>query len=349
MPTKAPAKKKPVASRPVARTTKSKKKSGLFARQPRLITLIIFVVVFGGLGAWRLAASHALTATGINTADRDTVNSTYKSMWAANLNVTSGWTGSVSTCRAGNISEAARLAQVNAVNFARRLNDLAPVGAARLTDQVQANVQQAALIQDANLDTKGLSHSPTSSSRCYTAAGATTSGKSNLAASYGSIKPVQAIELYLNEPGASNVEVGHRNWIFNPDATVFGFGMTARAAATQVTGLRTDSTNNDPLWVEWPANGYFPASLEPAGRWSVFSRVTVDFSAATVTVTHAGSTYSPTIVSRGKHYVRPALVWQMPAETSRLGTYTVTIRGVKSTTGNAIAAHTYSVVLFTPY
>lgn len=286
---------------------------------------------------------NTVSPTAINATDVNSVNTAYKNLWASGATVPAGWTGNASTCAAGNITQAAVNAQVNAVNFARQINGLGPVGSVALSDPTQIGVQQAAVMMEAN---GAVSHSPTTAWRCYTAAGASAASKSNLALSLPSITPLQAIKLYMDEPGA-NIGAGHRRWILNPPSSAFAFGMTNAASALQVIGLAQNNTAN-PAYTHWPSSGYFPNTLEPNGRWSTSSGNTnTSFASATVTVTHNGVGVPVTKNAVETGYARPTIVWQMPATFEKAGTYTVTIKNIL--VGSTAYSHTYSVTFFAPF
>lgn len=336
------------------RTNKSSKKKNpgvlLWIHNHKIVIPIFFVILFGGIAAWQLNSSKAaVLSTTIDVWNRDAVNNAYKSLWASGANTNSGWTGSVTGCKPGNITESARLAQVNAVNFIRRVNNLSPVAAARLTDTAHLNTQKTALIMDTS---NKLSHYPDSSFGCRTEVGVETAGKSNLALSTPSIKPVQAIKLYMDDPGSTNTAAGHRRWLMYPDAEVFAFGMTEQASALQVLGLRTNTDNNDPLYTMWPSRGHFPVTLEPNGRWSVSTKANVTLKYASVTVRKSSATGPVVPITRyGIHegYGRSTLVWQMPKDFAKSGPYYVTVKGAKIVGSSTLDDYTYPVFFFTPY
>ncbi len=350
-------------------TTKNKKVTIASSKRFRILGLA-FVVLFAGIGVWALAASKAATTT-IDTTDKAAVNSAYWSLYGNNASVTAGWNGSVGSCTPGNISESARITQLNAVNFARRLSGLTPVAAARLSDSVQANVQRAALMMDAN---ETLDHTPPSSWRCYKSNGATAASQSNLTiggkTSAGveyPLKPLDVISSYLKDYGSGNDAVGHRRWILYPKSSVFAFGMTNHAAATQVLGLRTSSTNFNPSYVPWPSDHWFPTPLDPersgddapGGNWSLSGRASACFNNATVSVTRNGYGVATTVISRGAHYGNPTIVWRMPRNLDHSGVYAyvvnvsninqTTTSGACSTSSSTRTSYQYPVRFFTPY
>ncbi len=280
------------------------------------------------------------TTTGIDTTNKDAVNNAYKSLWVSGQSVTSGWTGSVNGCKAGTITAAAQTAHVNAVNFVRRMVGLGSISASTNT----AGVQSAALMMEAN---GSLSHSPPTTWICYTDAGKSAAGKSDIALAFPTINPVKSVDLYMKDPGDSNQAAGHRRWILNPPTSSMAFGMTTAASAIQVIGLSQDNTAN-PAWVQWPSDGYFPDAIEPNGRWSLSSgNNTASFTNATVTVTHNGTNVPVTKFAPHTGYAKPTLVWQMPAGFAKTGTYTVSVKNV--VIGSTAYSSSYNVTFFTPY
>jgi hypothetical protein len=235
---------------------------------------------------------------------------------------------------------------INAINFARTVNYLEPIhGLYSQTADNNLAAQKAALMMEAN---NALSHNPPTSWRCYTKLGATTASQSNIALNQVAFTPLAAVQSMFDEPGAANYYVGHRRWLLYPDANNFGFGMTARAAAIKVIGVATDTTNPDPLWTMWPSRGYFPSTLEPAGRWSVSTRDGYNLAYASVRVTKDGVAI-PVVKQAVKNEspLRSTLVWQMPANSST-GNYSVTISGARKS-GVTQAAYTYPIYFFNPY
>lgn len=347
---------KKTTSKKGTRVTKSKKKQnkGLlnYLRDNHRIVALASIIAFAGVGAWIIVSSKAaILSTSVNNFDKVEVGTLYQKLWASGENTATGWTGSTEggRCLAGNISQQAVYAQLNAVNYIRRVNNLEPVRAAVLDGPNQANAQKTALMMRAQ---ESLSHYPTSSWKCYTAAGAATAAKSNLALSYPSLKPIRAIELYMDDPGSSNTGVGHRRWIMNPDAKAFSFGMTDNSSAMQVVGLDESTANNDPPYTMWPAKGWNPVNLEPNGRWSLSTSYGKNVAYAKIVVRKGSA--SGTVVPITKYathsgYGRPTVVWQMPSEFNKTETtYFVTVSGIKNSDGGSIAPFTYSVSFFTP-
>lgn len=56
--------------------------------------------------------------------------------------------------------------------------------------------------------------------------------------------------LYLDDPGAANVTVGHRRWILDPTTTRIDVGSTNGASSMKVFGDTTgDVVGNDPRFL----------------------------------------------------------------------------------------------------
>lgn len=279
------------------------------------------------------AARHA-----IDTTSKNAVAKAWRSRMQQQLRVKPGWTGSTRPCRAGHPSGKANRATLSSINFARALAGLDRVVLQRT---LSSRAQKAALIMAAN---KSLSHDPPKGWRCWSRAGHHAAGKSNLALSWPRITAGGAVEMYLTDGGSSNTAVGHRRWVLNPDADKFGNGLTSTSNALYVLG-RQDSSNTDPDWVPWPTAGFFPAPLEPNGRWSLSSGADgADFSAARVTVTRGAATLSTTTYPVKNGYGQATLVFDVQG-LGETGTYDVTVSNIRGAAGTS---HSWRVKLFRP-
>ena len=274
----------------------------------------------------------------INTGKKGAVAKAWQSRMARQLNVKSGWTGSVKGCRAGAPSRKAQRATLSSINFARAL---AGLDAVRLQDRLSARAQKAALIMAAN---RGLSHDPPKSWKCWTRKGSNAAGRSNLALSYPTMTAGGSVAQYLTDDGDGNTAAGHRRWILNPEAEKFGNGLTSTSNALYVFGP-TDTGNKNPNWVAWPTAGWFPAPLEPHGRWSLSSGADgADFSDATVTVRKGTTTLRATPYPVANGYGQPTLVFEVQGA-SGPGTYRVTVDNIR---GAAATSKSWRVKLFRP-
>ena len=279
----------------------------------------------------------------IDTRNLAAVNAAYWSQYASKQSVDIGWTGgSLSSCLPGASSATSNAATLSALNYVRSLAGLAPV---TLSPTMNASAQRAALIMSAN---GALSHTPPSSWKCYSSSGATAASRSNLALAYPSIKSGQIVDLYMDDPGSTNVAVGHRRWVLNPFATVMGTGSTNTANALTVIGP-TNRYRPNPRWVGWPTAGYFPNAIEPNGRWSLSAgNSRISFAKARVLVFKGTSRVYVHKYAVHTGYARPTIVWQMPSGFSKTGTYRVVVKNIRKRGSDRRYKHSYLVRLFTP-
>lgn len=292
--------------------------------------------------AYYLQNSSAL-ATDIDRNSQTAVNSAYWSQWVAS-DVLPAWTGSVSGCTAGGMGATPRANMLRAVNFARRMNHLAPVNANN--DTANTNTMKAALMMDAN---NVLDHTPPDNWRCWSSGGDYAAGKSNLGIAIpGQTSVSDAVLSYLNDNGDGNYFVGHRRYLLAPDATTFGFGMTSGAHAIQVLALATNTSNPNPAWTAWPTSGYFPDEIAPI-RWSLTTGLKYYLKSSTVSVTRNGVNVPVTKKPVVDGYANNTLVWDLPKDYARSGTYTVTVKNIKRTSSSTeVFSKQYTVKFFTP-
>ncbi len=277
----------------------------------------------------------------VNASSRSAVNAAYWRLYATGLKVPTGYTGDESRCVAGSVTGASLNATRNAINYVRSLGGLAPVG---FNTSLNARSQKTALMMSAN---RQLSHSPSSSWRCYSSVGAANAGRSNLALAYPKITSAGVVGLYMQDPGSGNGAVGHRRWLMNPFATQMGSGSTNVANSLTVIGPRSSARPN-PAFVSWPTAGYFPDALEPSGRWSLSAgNSRVSFAKASVAVYRNGQRVSAAKYHVENGYAQPTLVFRVPASQARSGTFTVVVRGIR-TGGTRSFSYSYKVRMFTP-
>ncbi len=298
------------------------------------------------LSATAVAATPTLVTTAasgkINRSSRAAVLAAYRDRVVVPTRVANTWNGSTSTCAAGSASTAYRDATLTTVNWARGMAGISAVP--RLDATYSAHAQRAALIMQAN---GSLSHSPPSSWRCWSAAGAAGAGHSNLALGTAGAKAVLA---YLVDPGAANVAAGHRRWLLYPRLAALGIGNTARASALYVAGTPLAAPPaGTPAYYGWPTAGYFPRAAEPNGLWSLSSSHGDSFGSATVRVVGPGGAavrvtrYAPAV-----GYGDSALVWRLaarPSHTVRTDqSWRVTVSGIRTPSGR-ITSFSYTVTL----
>ncbi|GAB3811699.1 hypothetical protein GCM10028820_03370 [Tessaracoccus terricola] len=299
-----------------------------------LRTLLVSLALV--LGSSVLAPIDAAAAPTVDASKADAVRAAYRE-YTKLAQTPVGWTGSVASCAPGTVSAAYQSAILRRVNLVRGLAGLEPV---QFSPSYSASAQAAALIMAAN-DT--LEHYPAAESRCYSEAGATAAGKSNLAISWGldalDVVP-DPIQLYMDDYGYHNTAVGHRWWILRPETTTMGSGSTNNTNALWVIDESPRATA--PQLTTWPVAGYFPSEWVPTSRrWSIQATGTARLSAATVRVT------GPTgeLAARVIYGAADRLVWEMPElpEVEGQGSvrYAVTVSGI--TGDGAPRTHTYNV------
>lgn len=268
-----------------------------------------------------VAAAASTTPT-----EKEKVRSWYRNRYLPAMSTDIGWTGNTLLCNPGRFSSTALTAMQRQLDVIR---DLARLDRVKLTTSTAQ--QQAALMMEAN---NSLDHSPPSSWRCYTRAGAAGAGTSNLAISYGDAG--EPLDLYMADPGDGNKAVGHRRWILYPQARSFVVGQTGEANALKVIGTARSDSATRPRFTEWPRRGWSPTQLEPGGRWSL----TVNTEGAkwvrpSVTVYRNGVKLpTPRVYAPAYGYGNPTLVWRMPNEgRARVGNYKVVVKGLKYANG----------------
>jgi hypothetical protein len=292
------------------------------------------------LGADSAARAATPQANLIDRGIRAQVTKAYRQRFAPTLRVPNRWTGSVAGCRAGTNSAAYRAATKRAINYMRAM---AGVGKVDFAKKYNVKAQQSALMMQAN---NALSHYPPKSWKCYTKAGATAAGHSDIA--LGAAGPT-AISLYMSDPGDNNFAAGHRRWIIYPRQKVMGSGDTSMANDLWVLApFKPTAPKGTPTWQGWPNAGFFPRELEPGGRWSLTATDGSSFARAKVVVTGPGGTrMALTKYPDYPGYGDNTLVWQLkrPPSSSATGVrhYTVRVTGI---TGGSARSHVYHVTLY---
>jgi hypothetical protein len=299
------------------------------------------------LGLFSVTAETAGAAEGDS---RESVYSNYYTHWLPIRDIPSDWSGNTATCTDSGPSAAVRAASLAAVNYFRNLAGLHSV----TEDPVaSAKAQQTALMMAAQGD---LSHYPGTNWACYSADGAQGAGSSNL---FLGLTGPQAVFGFLTDPGDNNAQaVGHRRWILDPRQQSMGFGIvgpTENNASSMALWVfnpfvnRTDS----PAIVGWPTAGYFPAQLEPEGRWSV-SVTDPDWDLSQATVSVSGPSGPVAIVQQDQEtgFGPDTVVFQMvnPVPQPSPGAandqaYTVTVTGIRDG-GTLLSPQTYTTTLF---
>lgn len=142
---------------------------------------------------------------------------------------------SIANCQAGQLTSAATVAMLADLNAIRALHKLPPVAYSAADE---AGAQQSALMQAAN---DQLSHTPPTTWKCYTAAGAAASGQSNLYGGFGGGLGFNSDDSilagWLTE--TNNVvadSVGHRRWLLYPFLGAVSYGRVVGASPTSTRG-----------------------------------------------------------------------------------------------------------------
>lgn len=212
------------------------------------------------------------------------------------------WTGDTATCTVGTISTLAQTRTLMCVNYFRKLVGLP--GNITFDATLNGKCQEAALMMNAN---NQLSHFPTVSWKCYSSDGALAASKSNLSVGGNS---ANAIFGHINDPGVSNTHVGHRRWVLNSKADIFGHGSTLYFDALWISPSSVISAANV-NYIAYPSAGFFPAPLVPSSnRWS-FGKDGADFTNATIQMTNSsGASVAVTLETLATSYADNTIVWQ---------------------------------------
>ncbi len=260
-----------------------------------------------------------------------------------------GWTGSLSACIPGNISQLAQDRTLQRINYYRRLVGLPD----NMTFDPSRNIdtQAAALMMGAN---NSLDHSPPPSWLCYTTQGANGADNSNLGLGSHSS---QAVTQFMNDNGSGNNAVGHRRWILYSRAGSFGHG-SAQAGGffgyADVLWVFNPFVTPAylPNYIAFPPAGYVPRIIIPS-RWS-FSLPGADFSGASVTVQNQqGTALSITLHPVENGYGDNTVAWRFntAADLTWSGSddkpFQVTVSGVNRN-GVTQPPYSYTVVAIDP-
>ena len=158
-----------------------------------------------------------------------------------------GWTGSVNGCVVGTESQESLSATLRAVNRLRDFAGLAPV---TFDAELSRKALAAALMMRA---ANALDHHPGVGWPCYSSDGADAAGHSNL---YLGRSGAAAIVGYVQDEGVASL--GHRRWVLDPGATVFGSGSTGMSNALYVISPAAPATVPGDRTVAWPPSGWVP-------------------------------------------------------------------------------------------
>jgi hypothetical protein len=236
----------------------------------------------------------------------------FNAVYAASEGILMQWTGEAASCIAGGTAAVYRDAVARRINYFRAMAGVP--AAITFNDVFSTKDQEAALMMSVN---DALSHYPTNTWLCYTAAGSEAAGKSNLA--IGQDGP-HAVDGYMQDFGQGNEPVGHRRWLLYPQTLTMGTGDVAgegnrrSANATWV----VDSNYGGPRpatrtpFVSWPPAGFVPYQVVYP-RWS-FSLPNADFTNANVTLS-SNSVNAPVVLEPlATRIGENTLVWHLAGQ-----------------------------------
>ena len=251
----------------------------------------------------------------------------------------------VVNCSEGVLKDAERTKVLNYVNAIRAKLGLAPV---LYRHEEDAGTAKAALIIAAN---STLSHEPASSASCWSQAGFTTSGVSNLAIGTSSGTALRSSESFVDLwiKDSTITSLGHRRWLIDPFLKFISFGRvdkigtgttrTVSGSAIQVIYAEQQTLGSStPEFVAFPYHetsaqlfnsGIFMSFSTIADRTGSGGNASVKYDNATVTIrTESGQSVPVTIVgSDNQGFGLPnVLIWK--ASVANDTRYNVTVSGV---------------------
>ncbi len=197
------------------------------------------------LAACSLLAILVPASASAAPATRDAALDAYRSV-LADERVDAGWTGSVDGCVIGSESQASLDATLRTVNTLRSFAGIGPVS---FDATYNHRALAAALMMRAAND---LSHTPGPGWPCYSDDGALGAGRSNL---FLGLSGAAAMVGFVDDGGVDSL--GHRRWVIDPAALVFGSGSTGTTNALYVFGDQ-QATVPAGTTVSWPPNGFVP-------------------------------------------------------------------------------------------
>jgi hypothetical protein len=300
-------------------------------------------------------AVHDVSTVALDPHNRTQVAQGYQTIYVPQSNVPIGWNGNVPACNAGTDSLAYQQATIDRVNFYRALSGL-PGNVTLLGTTEQTDTQAAALMFSAN---QSLSHDPPANWLCYTNAGHTGAGNSNIALGFGNNAAAGpgAVDLYMDDGGDNNTATGHRRWVQYPPQTAMASGSipyNPQWASNALWVFGPMGTRpSTPNGVSWPSQGYVPWQLLPmsSNRWS-FSWSNANFGNATVSMTRNGVPLGvPSYESIQDGYGDNTLVWKPQgvtyAQPAQDVVYHVVVSGISG--GGAPSTVAYDVIVIDPF
>lgn len=334
-------------------------------------------------GPVRLQATTSTAAVSVDPMDRFAVSLLYRNVYAPEASFVID-APNVSfppdACDDGSTPAEDQAATLERVNVFRALAGL-PGDVSDFGGTYQSDDQAAALVQATNTP---LSHAPPSTYTCWTPAGYNGSYRSNLTLGMSGSTTwvyvgINAVEGYMDDPGAGNADVGHRRWLLYPPQAQMASGDAIADYSTPdvsaysvsnalwVTGAGSNYTFGvrpaTPDGTAWPPRGYVPWQLLPkrSNRWS-FSYPDASFCGASVTMTRDGAPVGLNIVDTGTLVGQcppnpnagfagdPTIVWEPASgavdytQPTQDTVYAITISGIAGAGAPASVSYTVTVI-----
>jgi hypothetical protein len=297
-------------------------------------------------------AAAAATPAGpftVNMTNREDVRQFYYHVHESSNGVDPAWTGSISGCNPGTVSQDYLDATLTRINYFRAMAGVP--SNVTFTAANNAEAQAAALIMSAQGD---LSHDPPNTWACWTQQGHDGAATSNLA--LGNTGPDSIDQLMFDDD-----VLGHRRNMMYEGIDQMGSGSVPAtdghsAAEAQLLG---GGPNPAPAprdgFMAWPPKGFVPYQVVYP-RWN-FSLSGADFTNATVTMSQNGNNIPVTIDTTMTNFGDPAMIWiptlpgvadgQAWPKPSGDQTYTVTVSNVV-VNGGAPQSFTYNTTVIDP-
>lgn len=266
----------------------------------------------------------------------------YEASWVSQLGVPVEWTGDVTGCIPGAASDSGLQAFMHGYNYLRGLAGLPPT---RADDgALAAESQELALMVKAN---SAINYSWPTSSRCFTEGGNLAANQSVMV--LGHERPLDLLAQAFRNEGRFATHVLERRGMLLSHPSTVGIGLTDDSLVVRGYDSPADPQAKVPRFWSWPGRGYFPMPLEPGGRWSLHWEIPgLDFEHARVFVTLDGRPIPVDQKFVDDRYPPVSLVWDIPREHLKPGTYRVVVDGLKRPGATRPLRYRYSVSLFEP-
>ncbi len=247
---------------------------------------------------------------------------------------------------------------LNRMNAYRRLAGLAPVS----INSNYTKLAQAASVVNATNDM--MTHFPTKPADMPNGLyndGYEGASHSNIACYMGyqsKTGPLTfSVDLWMEDSDEYNIDkLGHRRWVINPTMKATGFGCATATSTwvhTAMYAFDNSATSSDYDFISWPPSGYMPndtAFFTPAHAWSISlnpSKYNInDLSQVEVEIEDSKDNEWEfegdadddgyfNIDLGGYGITRNAIIFRPDVTENFEGTYTVTVEGLKTTSGKA--------------